>query len=87
MLNDLAEMGLIEMHLRHGSHLGLMVVDACASFDAPPDEETCGSNIQFKASVRCCSVNQGGVECGGRREPSIPPSLLRSGAAVSAGGS
>ena len=68
MLNKLAEMGLIEMHLRDGSRLGFRVVDGRVAFFALPNEETCGSNVQSKASVRCCSVSLGGVECGGRRE-------------------
>ena len=87
MLHKQAEMGLVEMHLRDGSRLGSRVVDGRDAIDAAPNEETCRSSVQSKATVRCCSVSQGGVEYCGRREPSIPPPLLRSGAAVSAGGS
>ena len=46
MLNKLAEMELIELHLRDGSRLRSKVVDGRVVFDAQPNERTSGPDAQ-----------------------------------------
>ena len=52
MLNKLAEMGLIEMHLRDGRRLRSSVADGRVVFDALPNEETGVSNAQSGSTKR-----------------------------------
>ena len=52
MLNKLAEMGLIELHLRDGSRLRSRVVDGRIAFDALQNEKTGSLNAQGDPSNR-----------------------------------
>ena len=52
MLNKLAEMGLIEMHLPDGSRLRSKVIDGCIAFDALPNEQAGSLNDQGDLTKR-----------------------------------
>ena len=52
MLNKLAEMGLIEMHLPDGSRIRSRVVDGCIAFDALPNEQAGSLNDQGDLTKR-----------------------------------